>query len=235
MDTNESGIEITSIAPSHNEHTLFVTDAKQNRLLILDVSKPEKYNLIGTLLFERGEYGLQDVITSATGNYLYISGDTFDIINIENPSSPHQVSSLEISSEIWGSMVYRLELLPDSETVSITFQDEGMAMVYVDVMNPSLPSFILDDEHDYIKRTYQPYLNRVIKNVTLGFSVSYWKNEIDVWDLVNPDSWGYYHKITTFETLGDKRNIAISSDEEYLYLSSGTDGIQIIGFHGISQ
>jgi len=227
LDINGTGVKITSLVLSDDEQTLFVADARQNKLFALDVSTPEEFNLVSTL----SENALQDIVLSTDGDYLYAAGDTFDIIDISDIHNLQRVSSLDIDQEING-VVERLEL--SSTTVSIIYNSEGYAMVYADITDQRHP-FLIKDEYDFPAHGWQTHRNRVIKNGILGFSVYGWDNQIIVWDMTTTDEWGNYQSIMAFETPENIIDLTLSQDEEYLYLSNGNKGITVVGFHSTSN
>lgn len=220
LDINGSGIDVTSIALSHDEQTLFVTEAEQGRLIVLDVSDPTHYHQISVLSITSEVHSLREVFVSADDRYVYVAGDMLEIIDASNKLNLQLVSHFDIFSEIWGD-IYGLELSPDATKVSVIYREyEDVALRSVDVSNPNTPKWVEST-------TYQRYMF-IVKNGIFGFSINDGRSGIKIMDLLTPY---YYKTIMTFETPGNKKNITISNDKEYLYLSCGQDGIQIIGFH----
>jgi hypothetical protein len=231
-------------------NTLFFADWTGG-LRIYDVSNPESPTLLGSI------DNIQAWRVEAEGNYLYLDNanannpDTLQVYDISDLNSPVLVADMLLPDLIWKIMYYQgfLYVASNNDGLQVIDVTDPINPIQVNTLDlPSVSDFDIENNVAYIASTdwngglvtvdvTHPYNPEIINiynpsgwfqpfHVSVTGDYAYTGEnfgDIKLFDVTDPAS---PVELDGYVTSGDI--VSLESVENYLYVSDGSDGLQII-------
>ena len=203
----------------YNPDTAFMADIS---LKVIDVSDPSNPREVGHYDFNPANIAFSKYAVRAAGHYVYVAIGHYDecddnglhIIDVSNPSEPHEVSQYRIEGGAYDA--YDVAVAANYAYVAIDEDPHtygrGESLLVLDVSTPSDPKNVGKCELSFMPE-------RIAVKDSYAYCVTCYKNSLHVIDISKPDCpevTAQDYELSSGYVSGTRESIAISGSYAYI-------------------